>query len=66
MGGPGNTFTWTRLSDEQEVSDEQRLQIFVMDAFDGSRYECLVENEAGNETTTVVLNGKTVSPCLVV
>ena len=66
MGGPGNIFTWTRLSDEQEVSDEQTLQIFVMDAFDGSRYECLVENEAGNETTTVVLNGKTVSPCLVV
>ena len=66
MGGPGNTFTWTRLSDEQEVSDEQRLQILVMDAFDGSRYECLVENEAGNETTTVVLNGKTVSPRLVV
>ena len=66
MGGPGNIFTWTRLSDEQEVSDEQTLQIFVIDAFDGSRYECLVENEAGNETATVVLNGKTVSPCLVV
>ena len=58
MGGPGNTFTWTRLSDEQMVSDEQRLQILIMAALDGSQYECLVENEAGNETTAVVLNGK--------
>lgn len=59
MGGPGNNFTWTRLSDGQEVSAEQRLQISVMTASDGSQYECMVENEAGSESATVVLNGKT-------
>ena len=57
LGGPGNNFTWFRISGGAVVASEPVLQIAVEDAFGGSDYQCLVENEAGNDTTVVTLNG---------
>ena len=67
LGGPGNTFTWTRELDGMLVSFNQTLLITSPNADDGSTYACSVENEAGNETVAVTLNGQFVSvshvPC---
>ena len=57
LGGPGNNFTWFNASDGAVVASEPMLQIAVEDAFVGSDYQCLVENEAGNDSTVVTLNG---------
>ena len=57
LGGPGNNFTWFKTSDGAAVASEPVLQIAVEDAFVGSDYQCLVENDAGNDTTVVTLNG---------
>ena len=57
LGGPGNNFTWFRISDGAVVASEPVFQIAVEDAFIGSDYQCLVENEAGNDTAVVTLNG---------
>ena len=57
LGGPGNNFTWFKISDSAVVASEPVFQIAVEDAFIGSDYQCLVENEAGNDTAVVTLNG---------
>ena len=57
QGGPGNTFIWTRLRDGQVLFSEPVLEIIVEDASVGSQYECLVENDAGNESDVVSLRG---------
>ena len=57
LGGLGNNFTWFRISDSAVVASEPVLQIAVEDASVGSDYQCLVENDAGNSTTVVTLNG---------
>ena len=57
LGGPGNNFTWFRISDGAVVASEPVLQIAVENASVGSDYQCLVENEAGNDTAVVTLNG---------
>jgi len=57
LGGPGNNFTWIRMSDGVVVTSGSVLQIAVEDAFDGSDYHCLVINDAGNDTDLVTLNG---------
>ena len=57
-GGPGNTFTWTRLPDDDMiVSTTNNLSLFVNDADVGGDYRCTVENAAGNETDDVILRG---------
>ena len=58
QGGPGNKFTWTRLSDGMEISNESRLEINVTSASDGSIYQCTVQNDAGNGSATATLNGE--------
>jgi len=63
MGGPGNSFTWVRLSDGVTVSNESQLEINVASAFDGSAYECTVENNAGNGSASVTLYGKKYMHC---
>ena len=57
LGGPGNNFTWIRMSDRAVVTRGSVLQIAVEDAFDGSDYWCLTINDAGNDTDIVTLNG---------
>ena len=58
LGGPGNNFTWTRESDGMVIGNQYTLSIVDLDAFDGSQYQCFVENRAGNDTTSVILYGK--------
>ena len=62
LGGPGNNFTWIRMSDGAVVTRGSVLQIAVKDAFVGSDYQCLVMNGAGYDTDTVTLNGTYVRP----
>ena len=57
LGGPGNVFTWFRMYDNVVVASEPMLQIAVEDAFDGSTYQCLVENDAGSDIIVATLNG---------
>ena len=56
-GGPGNNFTWTKVSDGAVVTSGSVLQIAVEDAFDGGDYRCLVVNDAGSDADLVTLNG---------
>ena len=57
VGGPGNTFTWTRLRDSMVVSQTSQLDVVVDDSYDGGEYRCSVQNDAGNDTDDVVLRG---------
>ena len=58
MGGPGNTFSWTRLSDGVTVGNMSSLTVSVEGEDDGGTYRCDVTNRAGNDSATVTLNGK--------
>ena len=57
LGGPANNFTWFGISDGVVVANQTVLQIAIEDAFVGSVYECLVENNAGSDSAAVTLNG---------
>ena len=59
QGGPGNAYTWTKLSDGRVVSATERLSIGVINASSGDTYQCAVANIAGNGMAQVTLNGKT-------
>ena len=56
-GGPNNTFTWTRTFGDATVATDSVLTVNIASAMDGSDYECLVENAAGNGSAVVTLNG---------
>ena len=58
LGGPTNVYMWTRLSGGVVVSNTPVLNFTVESAFDGSIYQCSVENNAGNISSEVTLNGK--------
>ena len=58
FGGPGNTFSWTRLSDGVTVGNMSSLTVSVEGADDGGMYRCEVTNLAGNSSDTVTLNGE--------
>ena len=58
MGGPGNTFSWTRLSDGVTVSNLSFLTVNVEGEDDAGMYRCEVTNLAGNDSDTVTLNGE--------
>ena len=58
FGGPGNTFSWTRLSDGVTVGNMSSLTVSVEGADDGGMYRCEVTNLAGNDSFTLTLNGK--------
>ena len=64
QGGPGNNFTWVKLSDGMVVSNESQLEINVTSAFDGSVYMCTVENNAGSDAANVTLNGEKIHELL--
>ena len=61
MGGPSNSFTWTRLLDSVVVSDASELRVLVDSADKGGSYQCNVENEAGSSADGVVLRGMCVT-----
>ena len=60
LGGPGNTFTWTQLSTGLQVSSEESLTVSVSSGADGGVYQCLVENDAGNDTADATVIGNDV------
>ena len=57
LGGPSNTFHWTKLGEDVVISG-YKLSIVDIAASDGGMYVCVVENPAGNDSITVSLNGK--------
>ena len=58
MGGPGNTFLWTRLSDGVTVGNMSSLTVSVEGAGDSGMYRCEVTNLAGSDSSVVTLNGE--------
>ena len=58
MGGPGNTFSWTRLSDGVTVGNMSFLTVSVEGADVGGMYQCEVTNLAGSDSSIVTLNGE--------
>ena len=57
QGGPGNMFSWTRLSDGATVGNMSFLTVIAEGADDGGMYRCDVTNPAGSGSATVTLNG---------
>ena len=56
-GGPGNSYQWIRLRDDETVSMVQ-LTLDNTDPLDGGDYQCTVTNDAGNDTVMTTLNGE--------
>ena len=54
-GGPGNMFRWEEASSVGFITDEEVLTI---DATKTQKYICIVENEAGSDSSTATLSGK--------
>ena len=57
LGGPGNMFSWLKVRDMTAVIDNSKLMLVDIMVSDGGVYQCTVENLAGNENSTVTLNG---------
>ena len=57
LGGPDNVYSWTRLSDGTVVANQTVLTITADNAYDGSIYQCRVENAAGNVSKSITLYG---------
>ena len=57
-GGPGNAVSWVKLGNEIEISDGPELVIPITDASVGGVYQCTVENLAGSDSATAVVNGE--------
>ena len=51
-------FLWIRLSDGVTVGNMSSLNVSVEGADDGGMYRCEVTNLAGNDSSTVTLNGE--------
>ena len=56
-GGPMNQFTWTYQRTGEQVSNQSVYQ-FTSSIYTGGDYECLVSNNAGNQTNNATVNGK--------
>ena len=57
-GGPGNSYQWIRLRDDEVVLMAQELTLDNTDPLDGGDYQCTVTNDAGNDTVMTTLNGE--------
>ena len=57
-GGPGNSYQWIRLRDNDVVSMAQELTLDSTDPLDGGEYQCTITNNAGNDTAMITLNGE--------
>ena len=57
-GGPGNSYQWIRLRDNEVVSMTQELTLDNTDPLDGGDYQCTFTNNAGNDTAVTNLNGE--------
>ncbi len=59
-GGPGNVYSWIRLSDSTTVGNTSNLTLTVS-ATDGGQYRCVVSNQAGNDSAATSLNGNNIT-----
>ena len=57
-GGPGNSYQWIRLRDNETVSMAQELTLNNTNPLDGGDYQCTITNDAGNDTAMTSLNGE--------
>ena len=57
-GGPGNSYWWIRLRDNEVVSMTQEFTLNNTGPLDGGDYQCIVTNDAGNDTVMTTLNGE--------
>ena len=57
LGGPGNMFSWTKVRDDRNITNDSELMLVDIMASDGGVYQCTVENLAGSENDTITLNG---------
>ena len=65
-GGPGNMFSWSKLPDGVVITESLELVIMVNSASVGGTYQCTVENMAGNNSATAVLNGEILCICALI
>ena len=59
-GGPGNTVSWIKLGQNGTISESPELIITISDASVGGTYQCTVENIAGSDSASAVINGEPV------
>ena len=59
-GGPGNTVSWVKLGQTGTISESPELIITISDASVGGTYQCTVENIAGSDSASAVINGEPV------
>ena len=57
LGGPENIFSWTKVRDNRNITNDSELMLVDIMASDGGVYQCTVKNLAGSENDTVTLNG---------
>ena len=57
-GGPGNSYWWIRLRDNEVVSMTQELTLDNTNPLDGGDYQCTITNNAGINTALTTLNGE--------
>ena len=58
-GGPGNSYQWIRLRDNEVVSMTQELtSLDNTDPLDGGDYQCIISNDAGYDAALTSLNGE--------
>ena len=50
-------FSWTKVRDNRNVTNDSELMLVDIMASDGGVYQCTVKNLAGSENDTVTLNG---------
>ena len=50
--------SWVKLGNETEIYDGPELVIAITDASVGGVYQCTVENLAGSDSATAVVNGE--------
>ena len=60
QGGPGNTVSWIKLGQTGTLSESPELIITISDASVGGTYQCTVENIAGSDSASAVINGEPV------
>ena len=55
---------WVKLGKDTVISDNPELMIPIIDASVGGVYQCTVENLAGSDSATAVVNGELKPPTL--